>query len=178
MSVTESTDTNGSIDGSDDFLQGYSMHDVAMEYAECRLSWYGMTVEAFGVDARHTDDPDTNYGRPDLLVQSPDGAASYIEVKAKSDADWMGVLDSWKFENYLDGDMDDEHYHGGDEESVWILFFQMDEANGVDVIRRESAYPVRSWNQIKEQFTVGGQTVCSFYDDEERLYEQMIQEIR
>ena len=170
--------TTTSNDGSTDFLQSYSMHDVASEYAELRLSWYGMVVEAFGIDARHEDNPDGNYGRPDLKVTSQSGKEAYIEVKAKRNDDWMGRCDEWKFENYLQGDTDDDEYDGSDDDEVWIMFLLIDDENDTQTIVREACYPVRSWNQITEVFTTGGQTVVGFYDDEERTWNDMIRELR
>lgn len=157
-----------------EFLTGYAMHDAGEQYIKQRLRWWGFQVEDFGIDKRHEADPDVNYGRPDLKVISSKDTESYLDVKTKSNGneEWMGRLDSWKFEGYLESDRDDTEFYGGENSRVWMAFLLMD--SETNTIRDEQCYPVRSTNQVKAEFQSGGQTVCELHPDEQRSWNEMI----
>lgn len=153
--------------GRDDFLENYEKGDVAEAYCRDRLEWYGFDVIKIGIDKRDSD-PGIYDDKPDFEVQLDGKTLGYVESKAKSSEDWLGIINERMFSDYCYGG-DDDHddpFEGAKnlDVPVWIFMALINEDR--ELIEREFVIPVEGTTQIDRRFTApDGHTVVVFDDE-------------
>lgn len=165
----------GAVGGS--FKANYSKHDVLETYLRGRLEWYGFTVEAYGIDKRHTEDAITD-DKPDLRVKRNSETVGYIEVKSKSSEEWMGKLNLRHFKKYLYGDdTEDDPFVGAQSASVPVyLFFGVVDVDA-STLSSELILPVLTESQMGNPFTVHGNKVVQLNLDDDLQWDAMVERL-
>lgn len=128
-------------------LQNYDKHDIGEAYfIECAEA-LGFDVVEWGIDRRHHDDHLVFDDKMDLRLWDEDDMVALVDVKTKSNSDWMGKFNLRHLVHYSE--------HAVEHDAPAFVFMTMVDEEAEEVGQEYFVAPIPGdwdWRLLKDHF--------------------------